>query len=337
MGIQVLQPGLLTTVQDQGRFGHQRIGMSPAGAMDLHAMRLANLLVDNDRDEAVLEMTMLGPKLQFTRGCVFAVTGADMGARLDGEMVPWGCAVTAPAGSVLQFGAARSGCRAYLAVAGGFDVPVLYGSKSTLLRSSLGGFQGRKLQTGDLLPLAAPRTEVANQGLRRLPPQPPFSRSITVRVIPGPQEDRFSQRGLDTFYHSAFTVTDKSDRMGCRLSGPKIEHSGDPNIISDGIPLGAVQVPGSGAPMIMMSEHQGSGGYAKIANVISVDIPLVAQCPPGAEIRFQAVTVEEAQRLYLTQLCEYDRLEQMFRRELAGSYQVTVNGRTFQVEITAAW
>lgn len=337
MGIQVLQPGLLTTVQDQGRFGHQRIGMSPAGAMDLHSMRLANLLVDNDRDEAVLEMTMLGPRLQFARGCVFAVTGADMGARLDGEMVPWGCAVTAPAGSVLQFGAARSGCRAYLAVAGGFDVPVLYGSKSTLLRSSLGGFQGRKLQTGDLLPLAAPRTEVANQSIRRLPPQPPFSRSITVRVIPGPQEDRFSQRGLDTFYHSTFTVTDKSDRMGCRLSGPKIEHSGDPNIISDGIPLGAVQVPGSGEPMIMMSEHQGSGGYTKIANVITVDIPLVAQCPPGAEIRFQAVTVEEAQRLYLARLSEYDRLEQMFRRELAGSYQVTVNGRTFQVEITAAW
>src|SRR5699024_2015356 len=133
------------------------------------------------------------------------------------------------------------------------------------------------------------------------------------------------------------TVTDKSDRMGCRLSGPKIEHSGDPNIISDGIPLGAVQVPGSGEPMIMMSEHQGSGGYTKIANVITVDIPLVAQCPPGAEIRFQAVTVEEAQRLYLARLSEYDRLEQMFRRELAGSYQVTVNGRTFQVEITAAW
>ena len=168
-------------------------------------------------------------------------------------------------------------------------------------------------------------------------PQPPFSRSITVQVIPGPQEDRFSQRGLDAFYHSAFTVTDKSDRMGCRLSGPKIEHSGDPNIISDGIPLGAVQVPGSGEPMIMMSEHQGSGGYAKIANVISVDIPLVAQCPPGAEIRFQAVTVEEAQRLYLAQLAEYGRLEQMFRQELAGRYQVTVNGRTFQVEVTAAW
>ena len=133
MGIQVLKPGLLTTVQDQGRFGHQRIGMSPAGAMDLHAMRLANLLVDNDRDEAVLEMTMLGPKLQFTRGCVFAVTGADMGARLDGEMVPWGCAVTAPAGSVLQFGAARSGCRAYLAA-------VLRGLEATPYISVLGHY-----------------------------------------------------------------------------------------------------------------------------------------------------------------------------------------------------
>ena len=334
MGLRILQPGLLTTVQDRGRFGHQRVGMSPAGAMDLRAMRLANLLVGNDRDEAVLELTMLGPKVQFTQTNVFAVTGADMGASLDGAPVPWGQAVSAPAGSVLQFGPARSGCRGYLAVAGGFDVPVLYGSKSTLLRSALGGFQGRKLQSGDELPFSAPRPEVDNQALRRLPPQPAFSREITVRVIPGPQEDSFSQAGLDTFYHSAFAVTDKSDRMGCRLSGPKVEHSGDPNIISDGIPLGAVQVPGSGEPMIMMSEHQGSGGYTKIATVISVDIPLVAQCPPGSTIRFQAVTVEEAQRLYLEQLAEYDRLEQSFCPPPAAAYQVTVNGKTYRVEIS---
>ena len=335
MGLEVITPGLLTSVQDGGRFGHQRIGMSPAGAMDLHAMRLANILVGNARDEAVLEMTMLGPKLRFTQDNVFAVMGADMGAALDGAPVPMGQAVTARAGSVLQFGAAKTGCRAYLAVAGGFDVPVLYGSKSTLLRSALGGFQGRKLEAGDDLPFAAPKASVINQAIRQLPPQPPISRSVTLRVIPGPQDDRFTKQGLETFYSSTFTVTDKSDRMGCRLTGPKVEHSTDANIISDGIPFGAVQVPGSGEPIIMMSEHQGSGGYTKIANVISVDIPLAAQCPPGASIRFQAVTVEEAQQLYLEQLAEYTRLEQVFSQELRGIYRMTVNGRTYCVGITA--
>lgn len=333
MSLEVIEPGLLTSVQDEGRFGMQRIGMSPAGAMDVHALRLANILAGNARGEAALEMTLLGGTFCFRRENVFAVTGADMGATLNGAPVPVGQAMTAPAGGVLAFGAVRSGCRTYLAVAGGFDVPALYGSKSTLLRSHLGGFEGRKLAAGDVLPFAAPRAAIPNQPIRRLVPQPPFPRGVTVRVIPGPQAERFTQKGLDTFYGSAFTVTNRCDRMGYRLAGPKVEHVTDANIISDGIALGAVQVPGSGEPIIMMSERQGSGGYTKIANVISVDIPLVAQCAPGAEIRFQAVSVEDAQALYRQRLEQYARLEQAFAREMRFVWQLSINGQTFNVGV----
>ena len=336
MGLKVISPGPLTSVQDEGRFGHQRIGMSPAGAMDLHSMRLANLLVGIDLGEGVLEMTFLGPKLQFTQDNVFALTGADMGATLDGVPVPLGQAWPAKAGSVLQIGPARAGCRGYLAVAGGLDVPVLYGSKSTLLRSGLGGFQGRKLAAGDTIPFASPRAQIPNLAVRRLPPQPPISKEITVRVILGPQDDRFTKEGLDTFLNSTFTVDEKSDRMGYRLNGPKVEHSTDANIISDGIPLGAVQIPGSGQPIIMMSEHQGSGGYTKIANIISVDIPLVAQCAPGDKIRFQAIKLDLAQELYLAQRAQYERLRQVYDQDFKSIYRVSVNGNTYCVGISPA-
>ena len=333
MGLYVISPGALTSVQDEGRFGHQRIGMSPAGAMDLHALRLANLLVDNDMGEAALELTFLGGKFKFTEDNVFALTGADMGAMLDGVPVSVGQAVQAKAGSVLQMGQAKNGSRAYLAVTGGFDVPVLHNSKSTLLRSNLGGFEGRKLTAGDELPFAAPKKNIPNLPIRVLPPQAPIGKDITVRVILGPQEDRFTKAGMETFLNSDYKVDNKSDRMGYRLTGPKIEHTTDANIISDGIPFGAVQIPGSGEPMIMMSEHQGSGGYTKIANVISVDIPLVAQCPPGGTIRFKAISVDEAQDLYLEQKAYYEHLKAVYGQRLDGLYRVRVNGKQYNVGI----
>jgi len=333
MGLTVISPGALTSIQDEGRFGHQRIGMSPAGAMDLHSLRLANILVDNDMGEAALELTFLGGKFKFTEDNVFSLTGADMGASLDGVPVPVGQAVQARAGSVLQLGQAKTGSRAYLAVAGGFDVPVLHGSKATLLRSNLGGFEGRKLAAGDELPFAAPKKTIPNLHIRALPAQPPIQRDVTVRVVLGPQDDRFTKAGMETFLNSAYKVDNKSDRMGYRLTGPKIEHTTDANIISDGIPFGAVQVPGSGEPMIMMSEHQGSGGYTKIANVISADIPLVAQCPPGGTIRFKAVSVDEAQECYLAQKAYYDHLKAVYGQKLDGVYRVKVNGKFYNVGI----
>ena len=333
MGLTVISPGALTSIQDEGRFGHQRIGMSPAGAMDLHSLRLANILVDNDMGEAALELSFLGGKFQFTKDNVFALTGADMSATLDGVKVPVGQAVVAKAGSVLQMGQAKDGCRTYMAVAGGFDVPVLHGSKSTLLRSNLGGFKDRKLAAGDEIPFAAPKKTIPNLPIRVLPQQPAIGRDVTVRVVLGPQDDRFTKAGMETFLSSAYKVDNKSDRMGYRLTGPKVEHTTDANIISDGIPFGAVQIPGSGEPMIMMSEHQGSGGYTKIANVISVDIPLVAQCPPGGTIRFKAVSVDEAQDLYLAQKAYYDSLKALYGQRLDGVYYVKVNGKTYNVGI----
>lgn len=333
MGLKVISPGALTSIQDEGRFGHQRIGMSPAGAMDLHSLRLANILVDNDMGEAALELTFLGGKFQFTADNVFALVGADMGAMLDGVSVPLGQAVQAKAGSVLQMGQAKNGCRTYLAVAGGFDVPVLHGSKSTLLRSNLGGFEGRKLAARDEIPFAAAKKTIPNLPIRVLPPQPPIQKDVTVRVVLGPQDDRFTKAGMETFLSSAYKVDNKSDRMGYRLTGPKVEHTTDANIISDGIPFGAVQIPGSGEPMIMMSEHQGSGGYTKIANVISADIPLVAQCPPGGTIRFKAVSVDEAQDLYLEQKAYYDHLKSVYGQRLDGVYRLRVNGKSYHVGI----
>ena len=336
MGLTVISPGALTSIQDEGRFGHQRIGMSPAGAMDLHSLRLANILVDNDMGEAALELTFLGGTFKFNADNVFALTGADMGATLDGVPIPVGRAVAAKAGSVLKMGQAKDGCRTYLAVAGGFDVPVIHASKSTLLRSNLGGFNGRKLAAGDEVPFTAPRQTVPNLPIRVLPPQPPIARDVTVRVVLGPQDDRFTKAGMETFLNSAYKVDNKSDRMGYRLTGPKVEHTTDANIISDGIPFGAVQIPGSGEPMIMMSEHQGSGGYTKIANVISADIPLVAQCPPGGTIRFKAVSVDEAQDLYLGQKAYYDSLKALYNQRLDGVYYVKVNGKTYNVGIAKA-
>ncbi len=336
MGLNVISPGALTSIQDEGRFGHQRIGMSPAGAMDLHALRLANILVDNDQGEGALELTFLGGSFRFTQDNVFALTGADMGATLDGVPVPVGQAFCARADSVLKLGQAKNGSRTYLAVAGGFDVPVLHNSKSTLLRSNMGGFEGRKLAAGDVIPFAAPRATIPNLPIRVLPPQPPVQRDVTVRVILGPQDDRFTKEGMETFLSSAYKVDNKSDRMGYRLTGPKIAHTTDANIISDGIPFGAVQIPGSGEPMIMMSEHQGSGGYTKIANVISVDIPLVAQCSPGGSIRFQAVSVDEAQELYLEQLAYYDHLRSLYAQNFKGIYRVSVNGKAYTVGIAPA-
>ena len=327
MGFEIVSPGLLTSVQDAGRFGRQRVGMSPAGAMDARSMSLANLLVGNPTGTGVLECTLLGPTLRFDRANVVALAGADMAPTLDGRAVPMGQAFPVAAGSVLKLGSVKNGCRTYIAFHGGLDIPPVDGSQSTLLRSAIGGYQGRKLAAGDRIGFTAPTGILKNLALRRIPEPQTFEKEVTVRVVPGPQEDRFTPAGLETFYSQSFTVGVQSDRMASRLEGPKVEHTTDANILSDGIPLGAVQIPGSGQPIIMMSEHQGSGGYTKIANVISVDIPLVAQCPPGSKIRFQAVSVEESQQLYLAQLEEYRRLQTAFEMDYRDIFRISVNGQ----------
>ncbi|AZR72089.1 KipI antagonist [Anoxybacter fermentans] len=298
-GIRVLEPGLLTTVQDLGRWGHQQYGIPVAGAMDHLSLQIANLLVGNARDEACLEITLLGPKLMFEVDTVIAITGADLKPKLNGVAIDGWRGIPVERGSILEFGPIRSGCRGYLAVAGGFDLPVVMGSRSTYLRGKLGGFEGRALKKGDHLPFRRYDLDLNGFFPKWYFTQPQYPKKKEIRVVRGPQAEMFTDEGIKTFFNSEYEVTPASDRMGYRLKGPKIEHRDGSDIISDGIPFGGIQVPSDGMPIVLMADRQTTGGYAKIGTVISVDLPLIAQSKPGDIFRFIEVTVEEAQELYL--------------------------------------
>ncbi len=302
MSIVVEQPGALSLVQDAGRFGFMQYGVTQSGAMDTEAYAAANELVGNPAGAAEIEMTLMGMSCLFSAFCEFALTGADMDARLDGIPVPRYQRLTADAGQRLTMGMAVSGCRAYLAVKGGIDVPVVMGSRSTNLRCKMGGFEGRALQAGDELKIGTltAGSEDGGDGPGRNVAVPPrYPSEVTVRAVAGPQEEYFTEAGKKTFFETSYRVLPQSDRMGMRLSGPKVESCGSVDIISDGILFGSVQITNGGEPIIMMADHQTTGGYAKIATVCSFDLPRLAQLRPGDQVRFERVSVEEAQRLLL--------------------------------------
>lgn len=281
--IQVLTPGPLTTVQDLGRIGYMHSGFQQSGAMDWYAASLANILCGNGENSAVLEITLGGFSCRFSAPAAFVLCGADMHAVLDGVPVPMQRCVLAGAGSVLKMGMAHIGCRAYMAVSGGWDVPLVMGSRSTNLRCGIGGFAGRSLRRGDVLwvlpggnfieGVSAPTKEILHG-------------EVSIRAIPGPQDDYFTREGMRTFFSKAYTVTPASDRMGMKLSGPAPAAVSGTDIVSDGIALGSVQIPAGGQPIILLSDRQTVGGYAKIATVIKGDLPKLAQLRPGDRIRF---------------------------------------------------
>lgn len=307
MGIHVMNGGILTTVQDGGRYGYARYGLCAGGAVDPFSFRLANILVGNPMEEAALEVTLSGFSCYFTSDGTVAVTGGDLMPTLNGIPCPMYRAQIVHRGDELSFTGVKTGCRAYLAVAGGLDVPVIMGSRSTYLKASLGGYQGRKLRTGDEIAFRKENCVPENLSLRVLE-STAFSDSCTLRVLPGPQADRFTKEGVETFFKTEYTVSSSFDRMGCRLTGEKIRHTTDSNIISDGIVPGSVQVPDSGEPMVMLADCQTTGGYTKIATVISADLHLIAQCRPGCRVRFALTDMETAQdaliarRRYLRQM-----------------------------------
>lgn len=306
MSMQIKNPGALTTVQDLGRFGYMNKGFSVSGAVDAFSMRLANALVGNAPGEAVLEATMLGPEILFRAPCVIAVTGADMSPKLNRAEFPMNRAAAIHTGDILTLGFARTGCRAYLAVAGGMEIETVLGSKSTNLKCALGGFHGRALLSGDCirfaqktetLPCMEKRHYEPGGEVFRLPDSPD---GISVlRAVKGPQEEYFTEKGLRTLTETVYTVTNDSNRMACKLSGEPVEFVSSGDIISDGIVTGSIQVSSNGMPIVMLADHQTTGGYAKIGTVISADIPVIGQKKPGEKVRFTFVTVEEAQRLYL--------------------------------------
>lgn len=301
MSITVLNPGLLTTVQDQGRVGYQQFGVSVSGVMDPRSAALANILAGNDQGEAVLECTMMGPHLQFDRGTVIAITGGDLGPTLDGQAVPNYAAVAVKAGQVLKFTAPRAGCRCFVAFAGGLDIPVTMGSRSTYMKAKIGGYQGRKLEKGDRIGLRAPVETLKRMEDRVLRPEFVPQPVYTLQVVLGPQDDAFTDGGIRTFLTETYTVTPEFDRMGCRLDGPAIAHKDSGDIISDGIAFGAVQVPSAGTPIIMLADRQTTGGYTKIGSVITADFRILAQLKTGDKVRFVRVSVEYAQGLLLAQ------------------------------------
>ena len=290
--ILIQDAGPQTTVQDLGRRGSLRVGIPPSGPMDREAFLLANRLVGNADDAAGLECTLIGPRIEFADERWVAVTGADMPVTLNGSEMPRWAGFEVEAGDVLRLGAARSGVRGYLAVSGGIDTPPALGSRATYLRGKLGGFKGRALRKGDCLALGPASGGAPAEVREELIPD--YTVEPTVRVVLGPQDDRFTKRGLAALLGAPYEMTPQSDRMGARLRGERIEHTRGHDIISDGVALGGIQVVGDGQPIVLLADRQSTGGYTKIGTVCSFDIGRVAQVKPGQRLRFRRVTVAEA-------------------------------------------
>lgn len=293
MSLKITSGGMLSTIQDAGRTGAQSTGFSVSGVMDRDAYRDANYLVGNINGEAVIEMTYSGICAEFLCDTVIAFTGGDFSPTINGSPVPLYRSVSVKRGDTLKMGMTKDSMRCYMAVRGGFDVPIVMGSRSTNMKIKIGGFEGRKLKTGDIIPIGKGVTAPQKE---RILQKPEYSNEI--RVILGPQDTYFTKKGIDTFLSCEYTVSDKSDRMGYRFEGAEIENNGT-DIISDGIAEGSIQVSSNGQPIIMMADRQTTGGYAKIATVISVDIPKLAQKKPGEKVKFVAVTLKEAQKEYI--------------------------------------
>ena len=294
MALVVIKPGILTTVQDEGRWGYQSHGVPVAGPMDAFSHRLANALVGNPRDAAVLEITLLGPELEFQSERVIAICGAEFTVTMDEKPLKSNVAVLAAAGSRLKFGARVRGARAYLAIAGGIDVPPVLGSRATHVISAMGGMAGRALRAGDQVPVGSARTPQRTASPLSDPVSPLPDGQATVRVLPGPQAERFAPDALDVLQSAPYVIAQNSDRMGFRLEGPRLVHSGSADIISDATPLGVLQVPAAGQPILLMADRQTSGGYPKLATVIAADVPVAAQLAPGDRLSFQVCTPQVA-------------------------------------------
>jgi len=307
MGLTVVRPGMLTTVQDLGRWGHQDSGVPVAGPMDWYSHDLANRLVGNDPDAAALEVTLIGPELM-TEGAdvLCAVAGAAFDVSVNGSAVPLNRPFAVSNRSKIRVGSRRAGARATLAVRGGFDLPMTFGSRATHLVSRMGPFDGRPLRTGDRLPIGTVTLTL---------PHPPETATLTVnpilehlavdncecpgsgacvRVVPAAHRGRFTDEAWRTLTDARFTITPQSNRMGYRLDGPTLTHVRGADILSEAMPIGAVQVPASGQPILLMADRQTTGGYATIANVITADLPIAGQLAPGDWIGFTACTHAEA-------------------------------------------
>lgn len=314
MGIRILKAGMLTTVQDLGRTGYQSQGFPVSGVMDRRSFTIANLLIDNPENEPVLEFTLIGPTLEFTADTIIAITGGNFQPTINGEAAPMYTALYIHKGDILKFGSALTGSRGYISFSCYLQIPVVMGSRCTNMKCSIGGFKGRQLQDGDYISFRIKRKYLRYFLSRKLNLNEFDQEEALLRVVMGPQDDRFTKEGIATFLSEEYTVTSDFDRMGCRLEGPFIASKNGSDIISDGIALGSVQVPSHGKPIILLADRQTTGGYAKIATVASVDIPKLVQRKTDHKIRFKAITVQEAQALYREELEEFNEMRKKIHR-----------------------
>lgn len=299
MSFRVEKPGILTLVQDLGRWGHQSRGVPVSSPMDQFSLRMGNVMLGNGQNDAALEMTLFGLEIVFERECCVVLTGADLAMSIDGIRVPPWTVHRAGLGSrlaVTGFSKCLDGCRSYLCFSGGIDVPPVMGSRSTYSRGKIGGYKGRALRAGDVIALCEPRPLWRLSAGFACPPElRPASRDDEpICALDGPQIDAFTDAGIKTFFNEPYTVTNEIDRMGYRLDGPIIEHASGPDVVSDGIAHGSVQVPGEGKPIVLMSDRQTTGGYAKIAVVSTWSVARLAQKMPGDVVRFKRISEKEA-------------------------------------------
>jgi len=313
--LEILSPGALTSVHDLGRYGFGRFGVAPSGALDTFALRIGNLLVGNRQDQACLELMLLGPRIRALTDIVVSVTGGDLLPHCNGQPIRMWRSHVFKREDILSFKTPLSGFRAYIAVAGGIGVPLVMGSRSTNLPSGFGGYQGRPLKKGDILRTASSCTDLSIAG-RTFDSGwiPHYSNQWTLRVIWGPQDDHFPADSRDLFLRAAYKMSPESDRTGIRLQGPVIQRKADiaESIISEGVVCGSIQIPGDGKPIIILGETV-TGGYRKIATVISADLPLLGQIKPGDEVRFAAVSLEASRRA----LQETEALIRRFEQSLS--------------------
>jgi len=298
--VTVLAPGLLTTVQDLGREGYGAMGVSASGAADALALRIGNKLLGNPEDAPALEMTLLGGAFQFSGETWVAISGSDFGATLDGQSFATHTVFKVQPRQTLQFGPTKTGARAYLCIRGGLDVPKVLGSRSTHLLSGLGGWQGRALRKGDTLPIGSDSMCGTSADRSAVWKELEFNRD-TIRVTKGPQWESFSESTRKQFFAQSYVITEETNRMGIRLRGTQHQLAGTEDMITEGVSLGAIQVTPSGQPIILFVEQQTTGGYPKIANVISADLSSVGQLRPRDEIRFELVSMVVARHRYVEQ------------------------------------
>ncbi|MBM7702445.1 biotin-dependent carboxyltransferase family protein [Metabacillus iocasae] len=331
MSLKIVRPGLLTTIQDLGRRGYQKEGIIESGPMDPFALRVGNLLVGNHEGEASLEITLMGPKIQFEDDHLIALTGGNLSPKLDGKPIRMWRPILVSKGSLLEFGLPVEGCRTYLSVSGGLLVKEVMGSKSTYLRAELGGLHGKALQSGDVISCgditdkATPflqelKQSRLQQAIWTLSPHllPTYEDAPIIRVVKGLEYELFTEESQKQFFDEPFHITPQSDRMGYRLKGAELTLAKQEEMLSSAVTFGTIQVPADGNPIVLLADHQTTGGYPRIAQVISADYGKIGQTAPGKKVSFQKVSLTEAEKLYIEQEQKINEIKWALRVKRGG-------------------